>query len=74
MVTARTVTFIKVSDSAVSDGKECHVTNIHAHVFLPAFCFLVHVSVVEYMYVVDAISKVESSVAEEAVKAMAADA
>ena len=70
MVTARTVTFIKVSDSAVSDRKECHVTNIHIHVFLPAFCFLV--SVVEY--VVDAISKVESSVAEEAVKAMAADA
>ena len=50
---------------------------IYTHTFfLPAFCFLVHVhvSVVEYMYVVDAISKVESSVAEEVVKAMAADA
>ena len=70
MVTARTVTFIKVSKSAVSDKKECHVTNIHVHTrFLPAFCFLV--SVVEY--VVDAISKVKSSVAEEAMKAMAAD-
>ena len=39
MVTARTVTFIKVSDSAVSDRKECHVTNIHAHVFFASVLF-----------------------------------